>query len=193
MKVNIGPYKNWIGPYQIADAIFFWVPKYPEDKDEQRWDVKLRDKFGDYLSDTWVAEFCQWVFSKRKRKIDIKIDDYDVWNADYTLALITLPLLKRVKETKHGSPMVDDKDVPKELRSTSAAPKENEWDIDEHHHARWDYVIDEMIWAFEQITVDDDEELLLYASGDKVALQKYNKRLNNGLMLFGKYYRGLWV
>jgi hypothetical protein len=45
---------------------------------------------------------------------------------------------------------VDDEDVPENLRSTSAPPKENEWDTDDNYHARWVWAFDEMIWAFEQ-------------------------------------------
>ena len=65
------------------------------------------------------------------RKVEIEIHKYDSWNADHTLALIALPLIKQLKETKHGSALVDDEDVPEDIRSTSAAPKENEWDTDD--------------------------------------------------------------
>ena len=34
MKVYIGPYTKWFGPYQIADAVFFWLDKYPDQEDE---------------------------------------------------------------------------------------------------------------------------------------------------------------
>lgn len=160
MKVYIGPYKNWIGPYQIADMIFFWVEKYPSDELANRWDYRLHDKFGDFLAgkddrETWLMKFCLWVQSKRKRKIKVKIDPYDTWGMDHTLALIVLPMLKQLKATKHGSPNVDDEDVPDHLKSTAADPKENEWDIDSNHHARWDWVLDEMIQAFECL-VDED-------------------------------------
>ena len=182
MKVNIGPYRDWIGPYQIADMVFFWLPNHIHN---DRWDYKLRDRFGEWLADTWVNTLCEWIHSKKHRKIKIKIDRYDTWGMDHTLALIIIPMLKQIKETKHGSPFVDDKDVPKRLRSTSAAPKENEWDTDEFHHDRWDYVLDEMIWAFEQIVSDEDP-------WDMTDLKERNKRINNGTMLFGKYYRALW-
>ncbi len=43
---------------------------------------------------------------------------------DYTLSHIVVPMLKQLKETKHGAPFVDDEDVPEELKSTSAPPKE---------------------------------------------------------------------
>jgi hypothetical protein len=88
--------------------------------------------------------------NNRKRDIDVEIDHYDVWSADHTLALIILPLLKKLRDHRHGSPHVDDEDVPENLRSTSAPPKENEWDTDDNYHARWVWAFDEMIWAFEQ-------------------------------------------
>ena len=65
--------------------------------------------------------------------------------------------MKQLKATKHGSPFVDDEDVPDELKSTAAPPKENEWDTDENHFRRWDWVMSEMIFAFE-CKVDDSWE-----------------------------------
>lgn len=143
-----------------------------------------------------------------ERKIDIRIDKYDTWSMDHTLSLIVVPMLKQLKETKHGGPRVDDEDVPENLRSTAASPKKNEWDIDEFWFERWDWVLDEMIWAHEQV-IDDEGDFKFYDhSGvdesrgireqldaikiDKAGLDAYNERIKNGLRLFGKYYRGLW-
>ena len=50
--------------------------------------------------------------------VEVHIDRWDTWSMDYTLAHIVLPMLRQLKETKHGSPEVDDADVPEELRST---------------------------------------------------------------------------
>jgi hypothetical protein len=58
---------------------------------------------------------------------------------------------------------VDDVDVPKELRSTSAPAKENEWDTDDNHHKRWEWVLNEMIFAFEHHL--DDSWQNAYSSG----------------------------
>lgn len=91
------------------------------------------------------------------REEHVVIHHYDTWNMDHTLALIILPMLKQLKATKHGAPNVDDEDVPDSLKSTSAPPKVNEWDTDENHFKRWDYVLDEMIWSF-QHEIDDDWE-----------------------------------
>jgi hypothetical protein len=74
---------------------------------------------------------------------------------DSTLAPIVLPMLRQLKDTKHGAPMVDDEDVPEHLQSTVADAKDNEWDTDSNHFLRWDWVLDEMIFAFEMKCKDD--------------------------------------
>ena len=99
---------------------------------------------------------------------------------DVTLSYIILPMLKQLKETKHSAAEVDDKDVPKKLRSTSATKKESEWEIDSNWFARWDWVLDEMIWAFSLHLEEDSWP------------EKHNKRMQNGFRLFGKYYQNLW-
>ena len=142
------------------------------------------------------------------RVVTVLLDPYDTWNMDHTLALIIVPMLKQLKATKHGAPSVDDEYVPEHLRSTSAPPKENEWDIDDNHFKRWDYVIDEMIWAMEQIVAHDNEGLFFDHSEvdeeadltdqiaqikcDLVALDAHRKRIANGTKLFGIFFQNLW-
>lgn len=209
MKVIIGPYKSWIGPYQIADAVFGWPEKYV-DEAEMTWRHRYAERLGDWLSETWVLDLCNWVEAKRKRQVYIRIDKYDTWSMDHTLAYIVLPMLKQLKATKHGAPQVDDLDVPEPLRSTAPGARdrcEEEWDLDDHFFDRWDYVLDEMIWAFEQ--QDDDADSKFYDHGEKVAgesledsikrmkvdhkgLEAWQARKTNGYRLFGKYYEALW-
>jgi hypothetical protein len=153
MKVYIGPYTNWVGPYQIAEKLLFWLDKYDNEKDDDRI-----HKLGDRLSEwKWLVGLCNWVESKKERKIKVRIDRYDTWSMDHTLAYIILPMLEQLRETKHGSPWTDDEDVPEELRSTSAPAKENDYDTDDNHHKRWDWILDEMIWAFKQ-QIDDNAD-----------------------------------
>jgi len=205
MKVYLGPYINWIGPYQIADLL---RPVIGEDR---------AHRLGDSLAKTWVAKVCTWVDEKRKRKISVRVDGYDVWGADHTLALIIHPVLVELKKQKHGHPLVDDEDVPENIRSTSArSPTEEEKNtgqLDEFAEARWDWVLDEMIWAFEQHT-NDDEWQAQYESGvhdfkidddgrlvtgpnhtyvaDYEGIKKHRERMANGRRLFAKYYESLW-
>ena len=75
-----------------------------------------------------------------------------------TLARIILPMLQQLNASKHGSPFVDDVDVPEHIRSTQAPPKADEYDVDGFHFDRWDWVMREMIWAFEQLQPDCDWE-----------------------------------
>jgi hypothetical protein len=56
------------------------------------------------------------------------------------------------------APHTDDEDVPEYLRSHMAQPKEHEWDTDSLHFMRWDWILDEMIWAFEQKVNDNVED-----------------------------------
>jgi hypothetical protein len=151
-----------------------------------------------------------------EREIKVELDPYDTWSLDHTLALIIHPLLVQLKETNHGCPYTDDEDVPENLRSTAAAPKENEWDTDNLHEARWDWIMAEMIWAFEQNTFDDEDlfhhntdNLSMKMDGGKLVFGKedpskpahyfdsaayavHQARKQNGRRLFAKYYEALW-
>ena len=147
-----------------------------------------------------------------ERKVEIEIHPYDSWNADHTLALIALPLLKQLKEQTQGAPSVDDEDVPEELKSTSAEPKENDYDIDSNHFTRWDYVLDCILWSLEQhVNYDPEEDSFfkfneeaqsesglekLLGKGkckiDKEGLEAYHARKQKGFVLLGKYLRNMW-
>lgn len=162
MKVKIGKYKNWIGPYQIAEALCFWAKKEKCEYGIEHT-ADWVHKFGEWLAggddkDSKLMKLCQWIESKRKRTIKVHIDRWDTWSMDHTLAYIILPMLKQLKESKHGAPFVDDEDVPEELRSTNAKPKEYEHDTDSNHFLRWDWVLNEMIFAFECELDDSWEE-----------------------------------
>ena len=155
-----------------------------------------------------VYDWVNWLwFDRRTQTVKVRIDRWDTWSMDDTLAPIILPMLVQLKATKHGAPIVDDEDVPKELKSTSAEPKEKDWDTDSNHFKRWDWVMDEMIWAFEQKCRDDWMDDYY---GDYVEDQKngsmagsfewiddkgrdaHQKRMSNGFKLFGKYFENLW-
>ena len=213
MKVYLGKYLNYIGPYQIADKIFFWIEKYPNNEAVfERWDYKLHDQFGSWLAKTWIRDLCQWVQDHRRRTEIVKIDNYDVWGMDHTLALIIHPMLLKLKTQKHGYGWIDNKDVPKEIRSTAPGARKgitNKWDWDNFAEARYSWVLDEMIWTFAQLADDDTGESLFYdhtesnkekdfakslgkLKVDRVGLELHQKRIENGLRLFGKYFRTLW-
>ena len=136
----------------------------------------------------WLDRLFGW---NPEQKVSVRIDDHDTWSMDHTLAHIVLPMLVQLKRTHHGAPFTDDEDVPEELRSTSAPPKEKERDTDDNHFKRWDWILDEMIWAFEQKCRDDwmDDYDYSWVSVEAIVHQE---RMTNGFKLFGKYYESLW-
>ena len=123
--------------------------------------------------------------------VEVQIDHWDTWSMDHTLSYIVLPMLRQLKETKHGAPNVDDEDVPEQLRSTSAPPKKNEWDTDEFHFDRWDWALDEMIYAFD-CKANKDDVYMRFDVNDRDGMNKEQERISNGFRLFGKYYEALW-
>ena len=144
MRVYIGPYKNWFGPYQIAEKILFWMDKYEDDRVHAFGTWLADDKNG---NDSWLTKVCQWINRKKQRKIKIRIDRYDTWSMDHTLALITLPMLKQLKATAHGSAYVDPEDVPEHLRPDPERIKMSEegkiehWEADNTVHDRWNWYL----------------------------------------------------
>ena len=185
MKVYISNYRNhWVSPYKIAEWLCWWREiEYTE---------------------PWVVRFekimnppCQAL----KTVLDVvhpynsyvKIDRWDTWSMDYTLGLIILPMLKQLKADKHGHP----------------------GDLTEK---QWDVIMDKMIWSFEQVVefypdsqfwlvkpeLDWDAVCEVNENGlrgfkwkqegklDKRGYTKHHKKIDEGLELFGKYYRALW-
>lgn len=111
----------------------------------------------------------------------IVIHSWDTWNMDQTLALIIHPMLVQLKKTTHGYP--------------SNLTEE-----------RWNKLLDEMIWAFEQ-KMDEDWHDQYYGPlvdnpdsfmgqdfewVDLDGLQKHQERMTQGFRLFGRYYENLW-
>jgi len=169
MKVYKSNYRNhWISPYKIIECVFFWTDwskcgrwtltqtLEDEKREKSQWvdHPEWVDRWADRL--TPVSGFINRVLDTIHPRVEyVRIDRWDTWSMDSTLASIVLPMLRQLKATKHGAPMVDDEDVPEHLRSTAAPPKENEYDTDDNHFLRWDWVLDEMIFAFEKKNEDD--------------------------------------
>lgn len=209
MKVYLSKYIDYIGPYQIAEKLLFWKDKNSsevndlghflkhgyilseeEKKEEDERNFSLFFTFTDFLENenkkpsTKLNDLCEWVYSKLKRIEFVHIDKYDVWNMDQTLAKIIHPMLVRLKETKQGSPNVDLEDVPEYLRPSPSQYNYYEEDkLDDYYHDRWDYVVDTMIYSFNAIAKQLDEDDDYYEP----------ETIKEGLRLFGKYYQNLWT
>jgi len=221
VKIYRSNYRHhWVSPYTILKAVCFW--EKDDDVFYNHEDVPGHkyDKWVNFLNPFCVAwqKFLDFVHPEIKY---VKIDRWDTWSMDHTLADIVLPMLKQLQKDKHGAPHVDDEDVPMELQSWISPPKE-EFDVDGNHFARWDYILNEMIFAFD-CKVDDswqdkfrsgehdiksvacewDEngkpKMYKMEKGpndtykcDYDGIELVQKRITNGFRLFGKYYEALW-
>lgn len=155
----------------------------------------MKVKIGKYPNHRFYHNWLyNWFGYSPKQRTSIKIHKWDTWSMDDTLAPIILPMLVQLKETKHGAPMVDMKDVPKELRATKKQldAYSKGGDTDPKHFERWDWILDEMIWAFEQKCRDDWMEDYDYNKWDRDGANAHQARMTNGFKLFGKYYENLW-
>ena len=214
MKIYIGPYKR---KWYARDYDKAWI-QYSHKKDYYEVEDHELTKTDKLVA--WACDKLQVVLNKTvnkyfavdKRKIKIELHDYDTWNMDNTLAMIIVPMLKQLRDTKHGSGYVDDEDLPEHLRNNAEGldSKDNNVEL------RWDWALNEMIAAFEAELDDSWEEkhisgLMDYSwvsdehgnsaqvrgpnhtykidmEGMKAEADRYTK----GRMLFAKYYKGLW-
>lgn len=192
MKVHIGNYKTWIGPYQLADLL--QKVGYTEDECY---------RIGKHWDKTWLHPFCVWIDNKRKRKVKVKLHNYDTWSLHNTTSLIIKPLLVQLKATNHGIFYTEKEDIPEYLHHTLDSV--DEYGAGYSKEAN-DYIYDEMIWAFDQDNDDfseeeffkgskmtlDDGGIKFSGSPDWEGLEAHRKRMQNGFRLFGKYYTSLW-
>jgi hypothetical protein len=154
-----------------------------------------------------------------RRKINIQIDPYDTWNLDHTMAMIIYPALLQLKATKHGIPSdfahVGGENWQQQQSFDFYSETVNEcFDIGV---GKWNKALDKMIWSFQQLTLDnyDDqyhhgEMKISWTKADPLGMTEmidenpnehwydhvghmlHEERIQEGLDLFGKYYRNLW-
>lgn len=232
MKVYFSNYRNhWLSPYVILEKVCFWEKDSDvfynlEDEPNHKY-----DKWVNFL--TPISIVIQSVLNFLFPRINyVKIDKYDTWNMDTSLSRIILPMLKQLKATKHGSPIVELEDVPEELRMITKEEYDLQKSFEFYHedkkdsydgiHARWEWVLNEMIFAFEHhlddswqkdfysgemknktipCAWDDNGKPTMYEwvkqpddtfKCDYEGMKKVQDRIENGFRLFGVYYNGLW-
>lgn len=156
----------------IARVLFFW------DRNDHE---KMLDHDDTLRKIPGVLPFVHW-FNKTfpTKEPVVKIDHWDTWNLDHTLATVILPCLKQFKSDDGGIGAIAPEDCPLEVSD------ECDW----YSKTRCDWVIDEMIWSFGAIV--DDSGKPSFTNGLEEYMT-YQERITNGTRLFGKYYRSLWT
>jgi hypothetical protein len=174
------------------------------------------------------AKFTRYA-SKTGQRIDIRIDRWDTYSMDNTLAHIILPMLLQLRDTKHG--------VPHEFADVGGEDhgQQDSFDFYKETHnesfdagaKRWEECLDKMIWSFQQLAegnygdqyhhgeidvkweptgktihnpisgkVEETFQMLdLNPEGHWYDIDGellHDELIQEGLELFGKYYRHLW-
>lgn len=166
---------------------------------------------------------------KGQRKVDVKIENFDTYSFDHTLAYIIYPALLQLKATKQGIPSDFAKIGGEDFDDQESFDfyKENSQEFFDQKCKEWDDIFDKMIWSFRQLIEDDYtsqyhhgvsewdfvESDKLYPNPitgkleqtyqmvdrdptshwfDSEGLRLHEERIQEGLDLFGKYYRSLW-
>lgn len=183
MKVYLSNYRDhWLSPYTILEKVFFWR--------EIDYDEPIIEKWSDRLLPICLG--IQKLLDTIHPRVNyVKIEHYDTWSMDTTLAHIILPMLKQLRDTKHGSPHVDPEDVPEDLRingheswsSQLVFEFENHkqyetdsWDIT---HRRWTWVLNEMIFAFECVLNEDWDEQFWTGEWGKMEFEETGEEAHN--------------
>lgn len=163
----------------------------------------------------------------KERKVEVKVERWDTYSLDHTAALIILPLLLQLKQSKQGVPSEFVSRVGGDMDNNLCFDfiQEDENDVFDKLCEQWEETIDKMIWSFQQIVDDsyDDKyhhgqmkigwkpvevphpttgvvekmyEMVDENPGehwyDHVGHMLHEERIQEGLELFGKYYRNLW-
>ncbi len=179
MKVNIGPFKKFWGPYQIADLLQH--VGVSEDK---------CDNIGRWLHDTWLTSACEYINSVNPRTVSVHIDNYDVWNGMETIASIVHPLLvefRRQLEEQGSAPM----SMPQFQYKSDWQWQQQSFDFyvadDELASSaaeqEWKDRLDKMIFAFEvykhgSLHNEYDEDVI--------------RRADEGLAFFAQHFSNIW-
>jgi hypothetical protein len=155
----------------------------------------------------------------KEQKVDVRIDKWDTWSMDHTLAYIIAPMLKQLKATKQGipsnMPALDQCSMYSREESFEFYCREDEA-AEKEAERQWDEILDKMIWAFEQYNTDWEDQ---YHTGesdfvwedipgsenkklgygpnhtavfDGDGYAAHHDRIREGFRLFGEHYMSLW-
>lgn len=136
-------------------------------------------RYNDSLFARFFREICmniKWFFQKLFKGYS----DSELWNFDYTMAKWILPRLKRFKK--------DSISFPAELETPD----------------KWDEILDKMIWSFDYIVNQDkyEDEIMEKYKDNEIDedghyrwikdTKELSAKCQEGLDLFGTYFRSLW-
>lgn len=158
----------------------------------------MKVRIGNYRSDK----------AKKPRIETVQVHPWDTYSAYHTLALVIYPVL-----TAYKKDIIEKGAVPGDFLKTVDVSNMTEEEAQAAHDsiynegaAKWEEVLDKMLWSFEQIKNDyaseeeffsinedaDEKDIKNRYDIDGDGLNDYYEKIDEGLALFGRYYRDLW-
>ena len=139
----------------------------------------------------------------KQQRIERGFDDTECWNLDTTIAQFVLPRLKHFKENTNGYPGNDEiptfekwnEVLDKMIYAFDHIVNEDKYDEEKQKRHGVDFL---EMYGFEK--QEDGSALMVETPKyNKQAMENYRKeqfedmeKVNEGLQLFGKYFRSLW-
>lgn len=159
----------------------------------------MRVKIGNYKTER----------AKKPRIESVQVHPWDTFSADHTLALVIYPVLVAYKND-----IIEKGSVPSDFLKTVDVSDKTEEEAQKLHDQMyaegikfWTETLDKMIWSFNEIKDDyiGEEKFLTIRDEnadvtdianrydiDENGLSDYYEKIDEGLQLFGRYYRSLW-
>ncbi len=123
---------------------------------------------------------------------EIRIDAHDTWSMDITLACIITPMLRQMKDRKHGVPP---NLIPSDHHSNQYTFAFIDDDVRmeevEQGARKWDELLDKMIWSFDMISTGKWGSAAA-PEGYPGDYDAFYKEVQEGIGLFAEYYGSLW-
>ena len=127
----------------------------------------------------------------------IEVDDWDIWNVDYTLACVIHPVLLKYRENLTGYPelwedgMITSHNYDRQLHFDIFDEKVER----DYLLKKWKDIVDKMCRAFGMIVEKEAwEDTWMDKSyhEHKIREAEYYEAIDEGLALFAKHYHSLW-
>lgn len=178
MKVYIGCYPKCRTIYHLLD----WL------ETKGIISEKTVDKIHDLVEDSKIIQWWNQRQFAKEQTILVKIDKWDTYSLDHTLASIIHPALVRLSADQQGYMMVKDEDLPEDIQQFKEPEDHHSDEYLEYLARRWNYVMGEMIFAMDYLARDEIDPDL-----DFEGWTANEERVQKGCELFGKYFRSLWT
>lgn len=163
----------------------------------------------------WWNDFSFWVKNKYQ-KLRYGYSHYDAWDFKSRHAEWCVPRLKHLRDNHIGYPVqMEDEEYLGDTQSV--APEKGNWESEKHFDEcskKWEDILNKMIWSFEHLDdhiepiypddYDKRQKKFTYEDGsvayealddrkpDYTPIEEHEKRVQEGLDLFAKYYQNLW-